>query len=439
MIVFKQKIYIAPLVAALGKDLLVQGAVGLGSTAMGNKAAANQAEEQMQEQRRLQRQQLKAQAQQNKQMMDTLKQVAKQNPTVAGSAAGQMMQQQQFAIPASVLGNLKTAKGAVKDLAIVSKQMGAHKTVARGLAMGATAAGASYLVDKAIQANAKRSGIDLGPTEDTRKEHGKKLAKAAGLATAAGLAIAGAKKGYLGNGLRTAADKVINKSNLQKAGKTVKGAFKEQFVNTKAWDNAKGLKEKAKAVNAGGLAMTAGFAALPVISYAGTKKAMKDQAKQSEEAERTYSVKIKTPNLKNIKVPESVKGFFQKKIRPALQKSTLPKPASSQPVASFKEAPVRKVLGGISSFLGGGGQQGTADFTSKLSAQGAKSGNKITQGAANFLDKHKTLAVGGSVAVGSLMMKPWELGSKTVNNITGAVDKNAMRYEKSQNKQVEEE
>ena len=438
MIVFKQKIYIAPLVAALGKDLLVQGAVGLGTTALGNKAAANQAEEQMQEQRRLQKQQLKAQAQQNQKMMDTLKQVAQTNPNVAGAAAGQMMQQQ-FAIPASALRGLVTAKGAVKDLAVVSKQMGAHKTIARGLAMGATAAGASYLVDKAIQADAKRSGIDLGPTEDTRKEHGKKLAKAAGLATAAGLAIAGAKKGYLGNGLKTAADKVINKSNLQKAGKTVKGAFKEQFVNTKAWDNAKGLKNKAKAVNVGGLAMTAGFAALPAISYAGTKKAMKDQAKQSEEAERTYSVKIKTPNLKNIKVPKNIKGFFQKKIRPALQKSTLPKPTSSQPVASFKEAPVRKVLGGISSFLGGGGQQGTAEFTSKLSAQGAKSGNKLTQGAANFLDKHKTLAVGGSIAVGSLMMKPWEIGSKTVNNITGAVDKNAMRYEKSQNKQVEEE
>ena len=438
MIVFKQKIYIAPLVAALGKDLLVQGAVGLGTTAMGNKAAANQAEEQMQEQRRLQRQQLKAQAQQNKQMMDTLKQVAKQNPNVAGAAAGQMMQQQQFAIPASVLGHLKTAKGAVKDLAVVSKQMGAHKTVARGLAMGATAAGASYLVDKAIQADAKRSGIDLGPTEDTRKEHGKKLAKAAGLATAAGLAIAGAKKGYLGNGLKTATDKVINKSNLQKAGKTVKGAFKEQFVNTKAWDNAKGLKNKAKAVNIGGLAMTAGFAALPAIGYLGTKKAIKDQATQSEQGQREYA--ISASSTKNML--KTATGFLKnstKKLEPFIKNYKSEGGRTGSGVTKFKQAPVRHVLGKVSNFFGGGGQKGTEKFTNQLMKQGYKSGNKVTQRAAEILGDHKTLAVGGSIAVGSLMMKPWEFGSKAVNSTLGAVDKNAMRYEKSQNKQVEEE
>ena len=165
------------LISKVGVDGLTVGMQGLGMLQNSKQAkdAAQQAEDQMQEQRRLQHQQLTAQAKQNQKMMDTLKQVAKQNPTVAGAAAGQQMgmMQQQFAIPASALRGLATAKGAVKDLATVSKQMGLHKHAARGLAMGATAAGAGYLVDKAIQADAKRSGIDLGETEDTRKEHGK--------------------------------------------------------------------------------------------------------------------------------------------------------------------------------------------------------------------------------------------------------------------------
>ena len=436
MIVFKKKSFAIPaILGAIGKDLAVQGAIGVATTKMSNNAAAKQAEDQMQEQRRLQKQQLKAQAQQNQKMMDTLKQVAKTNPNVAGAAAGQMMQQQ-FAIPASALRGFVTAKGAVKDLAKVSKQMGIHKHAARGLAMGATVAGANYLVDKAIQADAKRSGIDLGETEDTRKEHGKKLAKAAGLAATAGLAIAGAKRGYLGKGLKNSADKYITKANLKKGGNMIKDAFTDQFVDKKAWNSAGSAKDKAKAIRTGGIAITGAFAASPVIGYLGTKKAIKDQAKQSEEAgeERTYSAK-----LPKVKIPQGIKGFLQKKVKPALQRSTTYPGKSTSPVASFKEAPVRNVLGKVSSFFGGGGQEGTAEFTKKLMEQGGKSGNKLTQSAANFLDKHKTLAVGGSIAVGSALMKPWEYGSKAVQNVTGAVDKNAMRYEKSQNKQVEEE
>ena len=89
--------------------------------------------------------------------------------------------------------------------------------------------------------------------------------------------------------------------------------------------------------------------------------------------------------------------------------------------------------------MGGGGQEGTAKFTKELAKQAKASGNVGTAKAAEFLDKHKTLAVGGSIAVGSMMFKPFGLGEKAVKATTGAIDKNAMRYEKSQNQTVGEE
>ena len=460
MFKYKEKLFLAPAIAPVAgaaakvigssvvKDLAIQDGVGLATTALGNKAAAKQGEEQMRDQRRLQNQQIKAQAKQNQQMMNTLKQVAKTNPTVAGAAAGQMMQQQ-FAISAESIKNVaKVAKGSAKDLAIVGKKMGAHKKLANGLAMGATAAGASYIVDKAIQADAKRSGIDLGETKDERKDNGKKLGKAALAVGGTALAVIGAKKGYLGKSVQGTANKYLTRTNASKVGKTVGNAFKEQFVDSKKLSEAKTVKDKLKSVNGTSLAITAGFAAMPAVGYAMNKKAIKEQAKQSEEQQREYAnpaTKGLSKSLSGIgkfvrtqagKVVKYVKGL-EPQIKRQAQTGTAK--ATSNGVASFKEAPVRKVLGGISSFMGGGGQEGTAKFTEELAKQAQKSGNTGTAKAAEFLGKHKTLAVGGSIAVGSMMFKPFGLGEKAVKTATGAVDKNAMRYEKSQNKTVEEE
>lgn len=454
---FKEKLFNpAAAVGLLGKvggvlkgasaDTLVNGGIGLLGTGtsiagmmQGSKQAAaaeEQAEKQMQEQRRLQQQQIKAQAKQNQQMMNTLKQVAKQNPTVAGAAAGQQMgmMQQQFSAASSKISQvLKNGKGVAKDLLAVGKSMGGHKRLAQGVAMGTTMAGAGYLVDKAVQLDAKRSGIDLGETEDDRKKYRKKLAIAAGIATTAGLGAVGAKKGYLGNNLKDLSNKYLTKDNFKKAGKLTKDAFKDQFVDTEKWKAAKSAGDKAKAIRTGGIAITGAFAAAPALQYALNKKQLKEQARQTEEtSQKNYSFVNR--------MPQGAKNFLENKVSPALQRMRFRrKLTNAKSVASFKEAPVRNVLGKISSFWGGGGQEGTAEFTKKLAAQGRLSGNESTKKIAGFLDNHKTLAVGGSILAGSMLMKPYELGSKAVRGTVGAVDKNAMKYEKSQNKQVEEE
>lgn len=445
MLKFKKKNFGIPIAAAgakvlgsaLVKDLAVQGAIGVATTKMSNSAAAKQAEEQMEEQRRLQNQQLKAQAKQNQQMMNTLKEVAKTNPTVAGAAAGQMVQGN-FSVPAGLVNAAKVAKGAVKDLAIVGKKVGAHKHIASGLALGATAAGASYLVDKAIQADAKRNGIDLGNGDsEGRKESAKKLGKVAAIAGTAALATLGAKKGLLGKSIQGTANKYITKANAGKVGNTMKSAFKDQFVNSDKLKNAKTFKDKVKSVNGLGIAITAGLAATPAVGYVSSKKAMKDQINATEE-QRSYAA-VSAKSLKTI-APNLQKNAmkFVQKIKPAVSRAASNPSASSGPaVAKFKDAPVRSVLGRVSGFLGGGGQQGTAEFTEALRKQGAKSGNTVTQKAADFLGKHKTLAVAGSVGVGLAMMKPFEYGHGAVRTVTKAVDKNATKYEDSQNKTVD--
>jgi hypothetical protein len=433
--------------AALGGGSALAGGLSVGMQGLsmaqvakqGNQAA-QQMEDQMREQRHLQNQQLKAQAKQNQQMMNTLKQVAKQNPTVAGAAAGQQMgvMQGNFSVPAGLVNAAKVAKGAVKDLAIVGKKVGAHKHIASGLALGATAAGASYLVDKAIQADAKRNGINLGNGDsEGRKESAKKIGKVAAIAGTAALATLGAKKGLLGKSIQGTANKYITKANAGKVGNTMKNAFKDQFVNSDKLKNAKTFKDKVKSVNGLGIAITAGLAATPAVGYVSSKKAMKDQINATEE-QRSYAA-VSAKSLKTV-VPNLQKNAmkFVQKVKPAVSRAAINPSASSGPaVAKFKEAPVRNVLGRVSGFLGGGGQQGTAEFTEALRKQGAKSGNAVTQKAADFLGKHKTLAVAGSVGVGLAMMKPFEYSHGAVRTVTKAIDKNATKYEDSQNKTVD--
>ena len=224
MIIFKKKSFAVPIAAAGGMAAMnVLSGLGLAQGVASMYQGKKLQDEQLQEQRRLQNQQLKAQQRQNQQMMNTLKQVAKQNPTVAGAAAGQQMglMQQQFAIPAGVTNFLKNAKGVAKDALTVGKKMGAHKHLANTLAMGTTMAGASYLVDKGIQLDAKRSGIDLGDSDD-RKENGKKLGKAALATGATALTILGAKRGLLGKSVQGTANKYINRENAAKVAKTIK-------------------------------------------------------------------------------------------------------------------------------------------------------------------------------------------------------------------------
>ena len=439
MIIFKKKSFAVPIAAAGGMAAMnVLSGLGLAQGVASMYQGKKLQDEQLQEQRRLQNQQLKAQQRQNQQMMNTLKQVAKQNPTVAGAAAGQQigLMQQQFAIPAGVTNFLKNAKGVAKDALTVGKKMGAHKHLANTLAMGTTMAGAGYLVDKGIQLDAKRSGIDLGDSDD-RKENGKKLGKAALATGATALTILGAKRGLLGKSIQGTANKYINRENAAKVAKTIKTGFKEQFYDPKKMAEAKNFKDKLGAINKTSIAITAAFPAMSAIGYATNKEAMKEQAKQSEEVRQkiyaapaigTLGQRFRVLGFKNV-MKQGASNFQQgaKNVARDIKYGA----------SSWSKNPVRNTLSGISRFLGGGGKKGTNRFINEMKQQASVSGNEGTAKVADFLGRHKTLAVGGSIAVGSTMLAPWGWGDKAVRTVTGAVDKNSMKFEKSQEKTVE--
>ena len=92
------------------------------------------------------------------------------------------------------------------------------------------------------------------------------------------------------------------------------------------------------------------------------------------------------------------------------------------------------VLGGISGFMGGGGQKNTNAFLTRMARDGSNS--QATKDAANFLMKHKRTALVGATGLGLLSFKPFGWGDSAVRKAAGAVDKNAFAYEKSKEQQV---
>jgi hypothetical protein len=249
----------------------------------------------------------------------------------------------------------------------------------------------------------------------------------------------------LGKSAQGTANKYINKTNVNKVANTIGTGFKEHFYDPKKMAAAGDFKGKLSAINKGSIIFTSAFPAITAIGYTANKAAIKDQAKQSEEAiQRTYAA------------PAPVLGNLGRQLRVGFKRG-FKKDAMKQGVIEFGQGvnktarniklgttawaknPVRNTLSGVSSFLGGGGKKGTNRFINEMKQQAKISGNEGTAKVADFLGRHKTLAVGGSIAAGAMMFKPLEWGDKAVKTTVGSIDKNAMRYEKSQNKQVGEE
>jgi len=93
------------------------------------------------------------------------------------------------------------------------------------------------------------------------------------------------------------------------------------------------------------------------------------------------------------------------------------------------------LLGGISKMWLGAGRQETSGFLNKLAKNGQVS--QSTRDTAEWLSRHKRTALVGTIGVGSIAFKPFELGDKAVRGAARAVDKNAFAYEKSKEQQVQ--
>lgn len=143
---FKQKIFFAPLAAIGGLSGLFNGAmaVGTGISIKQGMDAAKQNEE------------LAAkQEEQSREMTKALNKIAKnasKNPAAAQQAAAVMGGQKMYSFTKNVVGLAKDVKKAMWT-------PGAKKFMKVGLASGAAMGGGAYIVDKAIQRDAKKIGM----------------------------------------------------------------------------------------------------------------------------------------------------------------------------------------------------------------------------------------------------------------------------------------
>jgi len=325
MIKFRQKEFVLPLLAAgSGMGLM---AVGTGISAVqgkkANRIAQEQGAEAAAEQARNNREMERIARQQAADQKRALKQIARQNqnPTIVPmmdtintlnnqppmSNALDYPQQVSYS-NTSVLSNLSQksfAKVNLKNLGQTSFDVikSLRNTKSRiintagpnqqktgtgiltgdwlrgGLAMGAGMTGMSYLVDKGIQLDRKRSGMpELEQKEITEKE---KKKKKRGLITAgigtAGLVAGGiaAKRGALGSSWQNWANKNLTKQAL--------------INRAKAEPRKMGKALKENAFNTGSLLFGGAFALPPIMQHISEKKAYKEQIKDQQENQKTYS------------------------------------------------------------------------------------------------------------------------------------------------------
>jgi len=169
-----------------------------------------------------------------------------------------------------------------------------QKKLAQGLAIGATMTATSGIADKLIQLDRKRitGGAPLPRPEENpeekKKKRKKKLIKAGATAAAVTGTIIAARKGALGKGWQSVANKPW-KSTVDASGKTITKGWQD-YLKAGEKDFWKSTKENFVPGKGEGSAGWLGpgftflFPAVTVGSYAlGERKQLKDQANQQEQ------------------------------------------------------------------------------------------------------------------------------------------------------------
>lgn len=243
--------------------------------------------------------------------------------------------------------------------------------------------------------------------EDTKeKKSGGLLKKAAiGTALAAGTISAG-RRGYLGAGMQKGTGNLIART-----GKVFKSQ-RLQNVGAKSWGEG-AAKKRAQNIATREFRKANG----------GNTPSWYEFGKKSDI--RTRAKEIQTTDNRANKYED----VYKKYILPKQSKAT-----------DAVKHPLRTVLSGADKAIRldtKGGRRNANDLVNNIRKAGQTSGNKGTQQVADFLDKHKTLAIGGSLGVGALVFKPFTWGDKLVRGGTKVVDKNSFAYENRNQENIE--
>lgn len=350
------------------RNFAILGALTAGSMIYGIKQGADQSKA-MEEQTAM----LEEKQEQLNKTMNRIAKAAEKNPSVAPIAA-QAYRENAFSAPAaaSKLLTWQNIKGTAGSLGHLFAKN--PKVAASSLAIGAAIPVGSYMADRAIRADAKKSGMEI--TKD-----GQLIPK---------------QKAYALSPAVVKDLKLLGKNSL----KVIK-------------------KNPAGSIAFGTLG------AIPVgMSYLGQKKALKEQMNA------TIPGQVPTNEQKTY----SGVGLGYKASVNAL--SMLGKAKTG--LGTFAKHPGKSTLGGVSKFLQMGGRKGLENTATKLQTAGKINNNPLTERLGTFLKENpKTGLAFGAIPIGAASWGLFDVGSKASKKAIKAVDKGAFRFEEGQNKKTE--
>lgn len=203
---------------------------------------------------------------------------------------------------------------------------------------------------------------------------------------------------------------------------------KYSVMSSIAKSSGKFLKESGKTIGKAakehktGMMMMAGMASVPaVLGYSADKKAYKEQVKQSQ-----YSVASSLAKSGSKLIKDSGKTL-----------QGLGKSAKSG-WKTFKSHPGQTSLGAVSNLMQGGGRKGVQEFGKNLEELGKKNNSPWSVKLGKATQKYKKTAIAASIPVGAATMAvTWDAGQKIAEGTARKLDKNAFRYQDSQNQQIQ--
>lgn len=305
----------------------------------------------------------------------------------------------------------------------------------RGKLIGGTLAGVGmaaihYGVNKGIQHNMNKNGIDMAAIRDMQKEdqqasqyypspyqgmyqHQQMYAEADGLKREIGRDQFG---NYTNWEYRNKAGQLVKKgamTNGQWAGQMVKehafgpmslafsGAFEIPTVvgYSKEKNNLKALSDMARARK--------GLAPLPVKKAGSNQQPVPQQPVQPQQ-QRMYGAVGHW-------ISNRLRGFN-----------------------TWAKAPVKNTLAAVDKMSGGGGLKGVERFGDRLINAGKQNNSQFLQSAGNFVKKNQKTALIGSIGLGfKVMGDTMHLGENIVNKPLRAIDPNAFAYDDYKEQQIQ--
>ncbi len=210
-------------------------------------------------------------------------------------------------------------------------------------------------------------------------------------------------------------DKAIQADQIKSEQKEYSAGSVLKSIGKGAWNNK------------GKLIFPAAIGALPAMGYVTDKKIKSDMANEVSSATATNKEK-----------KFSTARILSKGLTKGLSKMKQGFGGMKKGWETFKSHPGQSILGGVSNITGGGGTKGVKNIGKEISDIGEKSGNAWTKSLGKGIQKNTKTSLLVSVPAGlGIMGATWGTGEKVVNKTARAADKNAFKYQDSQNQQIQ--